>query len=138
MKLYKRLFVDCLFCNVTELLWCSCSWERLLVRKMHHKKANAETLCKIWFVLFFSWLPSSMSNHDGKWVFYHYHIYTHEGMWSKIWDFIRSITKNSDYYYSERYLKIKLDLDDDWPLNKTMKNFIMIIVVRAVFYENNK
>ena len=42
---------------------------------MHQKKANAEKLCKIWFVPFVSWLPSSMSNHDGKWVylwFFHY------------------------------------------------------------------
>ena len=29
---------------------------------MHQKKANAETLCKIWFVPFVPWLPSSMSN----------------------------------------------------------------------------
>ena len=49
--------------------------ERLFVKKMHQKKANAETLCKIWFVPFVPWLPSSMSNHDGKWVFYDYHIY---------------------------------------------------------------
>ena len=34
------------------------------------KKAHGETLCKIWFAPFLPWLPSSMSNHDGKWVFY--------------------------------------------------------------------
>ena len=49
--------------------------ERLFVGKMHQKKANTETLFTIWFVLFVSWLPSSMRNHDGKWVFYDYHIY---------------------------------------------------------------
>ena len=46
-----------------------------LFERMHQKKANAETLCKIWFVSFVPWLPSRMSNHDGKWVFYDYHIY---------------------------------------------------------------
>ena len=49
--------------------------ERLFVGKMHQKKANTETLFTIWFVLFVSWLPSSMRNHDWKWVFYDYHIY---------------------------------------------------------------
>ena len=42
---------------------------------MHQKKTNAETLCKKWFVPFVPWSPSSMSNHDGKWVFYNYHMY---------------------------------------------------------------
>ena len=27
-------------------------WEMLFVEKMHKKKANAETLCEIWFVAF--------------------------------------------------------------------------------------
>ena len=68
-----RLFVDCLYCNVTELLWRkNCivklySRERLFVERMHQKKTNAETLCKIWFAPFVPWLPSSMSIHDGKW-----------------------------------------------------------------------
>ena len=43
--------------------------ERWFVERMHQKKANAETLCKIWFVSFVPWLPNSISNHDGKWVF---------------------------------------------------------------------
>ena len=40
-------------------------WEGLFVEK----KGKAETLCKNEFVPFVPWLPSSMSNHDGKWVF---------------------------------------------------------------------
>ena len=40
--------------------------ERLFVERMHQKTACAEALCKIWFVPFVLWLPSSMSNHDGK------------------------------------------------------------------------
>ena len=49
--------------------------ERLFVERMHQKKTNAETLCKIWFVPFVPWSPSSMCNQDGKWVFYNYHIH---------------------------------------------------------------
>ena len=56
---YKRLFVDCLYCNVTELLWsgnCKIKLyirERLFVEMMHQRKANAKTLCKIWSVCVF-------------------------------------------------------------------------------------
>ena len=35
-------------------------------------------------------------------------------------------------------MKIKLNLDEELPLNKTIEIPSMIIVVRAVFYENNK
>ena len=61
----------------------------------------------------------------------------YEELWSKIKDFIRSITKNIDDY-DEKYMKIKFNLDYELPLNKTIEIHSMIIVVRAVFYENNK
>ena len=35
-------------------------------------------------------------------------------------------------------MKIKLNLDDKLPLNKTIEMPSMIIVVRAIFPENNK
>ena len=35
-------------------------------------------------------------------------------------------------------MKIKFDLDDELPLNKTIEICSMIIVVRAVFHDNNK
>ena len=35
-------------------------------------------------------------------------------------------------------MKIKFISDDNFPLNKTIKNPIMTIVVRPVFHENNK
>ena len=50
---------------------------------------------------------------------------------------IRSITKHSDDY-DEKYKKIETNSDDKIPLNKTIEISIMIIVVRAVFHENNK
>ena len=58
-------------------------------------------------------------------------------MWIKIGDLVRSVTKKS-YYYDEKYIKIKLDSDNKLPLNKTIEIPVMIIVVRAIFYENNK
>ena len=61
----------------------------------------------------------------------------YEELWSKIRDLIRSITKNSDDY-NEKYMKIKINSDDVLPLNKTINVHCMIIVVRAVFHENNK
>ena len=47
------------------------------------------------------------------------------------------MTKNSDNY-DEKYMKIKFNSDDGLPLNKTIETPSMVIVVRAVFHENNK
>ena len=56
---------------------------------------------------------------------------------SVIRDLIRSITKNSGAY-DEKYMKIKFNLDDELPLNKMIEIPSMTIVVRDIFYENNK
>ena len=40
--------------------------------------------------------------------------------------------------YDKKYMKIKFNSDDKLPLNKTIEVPIMIIVVRAIFLENNK
>ena len=58
-------------------------------------------------------------------------------LWIKIKDLIRSVNKKSDDY-DEKYIKIKFDSDDELPLNKTVEISVMIIVVRAIFYESNK
>ena len=58
-------------------------------------------------------------------------------MYSKIRYLIRPITKNV-VDYNEKYMKLKFDSDDDFPLNKTIKIHISTIVVRAIFYENSK
>ena len=55
----------------------------------------------------------------------------------KIRYFIRSVTKNSDDY-DEKYMKIKFNSDGKLPVNKTIEIPSMIIVVRAIFLENNK
>ena len=46
-------------------------------------------------------------------------IKNYEKSWSKIRDLIRSMTKNAGDY-DEKYVKIKFDLDNDLPLNKTI------------------
>ena len=61
----------------------------------------------------------------------------YEELWNKIRDIISSITNNSDNY-DEKYIKIKFNSDDDLPLNKTLEIRNMIIVIRAVFLEDNK
>ena len=58
-------------------------------------------------------------------------------MWIKIRDLFRSITKNVDHY-DEKCVKFKFDSDDELPLNKTVKNPVMVIVVREFFLENHK
>ena len=47
-----------------------------------------------------------------------------------------SVTKKSDDYdYDEKYIKIKLNSDDESPLNKTVEISTITIVLRAFFYE---
>ena len=52
-------------------------------------------------------------------------------MWHTIMDLIRSITNNPDDY-DEKSMKIKFNSDDDLLLNKTLKLYNMVIVVRSV------
>ena len=58
-------------------------------------------------------------------------------MWSKIRDLIRSITNNSENC-DEKYIKIHFNSDDDLSLNKTLKLYNMVIVLRSVFHEDKK
>ena len=56
----------------------------------------------------------------------------------KIRNLIRQITKNSDDYdYDEKYMKIKLNSDDELPLNETVE-ILTITIVRDIFLENKK
>ena len=58
-------------------------------------------------------------------------------LWSKIRDWIRSITKNSDDF-NEKYIKIKFNSDDELSLNKAIKIPSITIVVSTGFHENDK
>ena len=59
----------------------------------------------------------------------------YEEMLSKFSYLIRPVTANSNDY-DKKYMKIKFNLDDEVPLNKTIEIIGMIIVVRAVFHGN--
>ena len=61
----------------------------------------------------------------------------YEKLWIKIRDSIRLVTKKSDDY-DDNQIKIKLDSHDELPPNKTIEIPVMIIVVRIIFYKNNK
>ena len=50
---------------------------------------------------------------------------------------VRSITKDS-VDYDKKYMKIKVNSDDDLPLNKAIESPTVTIVVRTVFHENEK
>ena len=58
-------------------------------------------------------------------------------IWNKIEDLIRSMTNTSGDYH-EKYMKIKLNTDDNIPLNKFLKLHNLTIVVRSVFQEDKK
>ena len=60
-----------------------------------------------------------------------------QGPGSKIRDLLSSMAKNSDDY-DEKYMKIKLDSNNDLPLNTTIGDYNVTIVGRAIFYKNNK
>ena len=61
----------------------------------------------------------------------------YEELLSKRKDKIKTITNKSDDH-DEKFMKIKSNLDDGLPLNKTLELHNMRIVVRAVFHEDNK
>ena len=61
----------------------------------------------------------------------------YEELWNKIKGLIRLITKISNNY-DEKYMKIKSNSDVELPLNKAIEIRSMLIVVRAVFHEDNK
>ena len=46
--------------------------------------------------------------------------------------------KSDDYDYDEKYIKIKLNSDDESPLNKTVEIYTITIVVRDFFRKNKK
>ena len=52
-------------------------------------------------------------------------------------DFIGSVTKNSDDY-DEKFMKIKFNLDDGLPLNKTINIHNATLGFRDVFHVNGK
>ena len=54
----------------------------------------------------------------------------------KIRELIDQIKKSDDY--DEKYMKIEFDSNDKLLLNKMIQIPVMVIVVRGIFYQNNK
>ena len=52
-------------------------------------------------------------------------------------DKIREIS-SGECDYEKDYMKIKFNSDDDLPLNKLLKFYMMTIVIRSVFEEDSK
>ena len=59
-------------------------------------------------------------------------------VWSGIKDQIKKINNGSVGEYAKDYLKIKLDSDDNIPLNKILKFCILTIIIRNIFEKGGK
>ena len=64
------------------------------------------------------------------------------GKYTKLWDeikyHIQTINADKSGEYDKDYMKIKLNLDDDLPLNKILKLNMLTIVVVSAFKEDGK
>ena len=61
--------------------------------------------------------------------------------YNDFWNGIRNRIKkvsNSECDYEKDYMKIKFNYDDDLPLNKPLKFYLMNITIRSVFEEDGK
>ena len=62
--------------------------------------------------------------------------------YADIWDRIRNENKaingGKENDYGKEYMKIKIDSDDDLPLNKLLKFHAMAIIITSVFEEGGK
>ena len=54
-------------------------------------------------------------------------------MWSGIEDCIEKINDSKSGEYGKVYIKIKINSDDDLPLNRQLKFLSISIIVRSVF-----
>ena len=59
-------------------------------------------------------------------------------VWDGIKDKIKAINGGKENEYRKDYKKIKLNFDDDLPLNKPLKFYAMTIIIRSVFEECGK
>ena len=57
-------------------------------------------------------------------------------VWNGVKNEIKTINGGKEHDYEKNYMKIKFNLDDDLPLNKPLKFYSMIIVIRSVFEED--
>ena len=62
----------------------------------------------------------------------------YEEVWSGIRAEIKRINGRKELFDEKDYSRIRVDTDDDLPLNKTIKLSTLTIIVRAVFQEGKK
>ena len=60
------------------------------------------------------------------------------GVWDGIKNKIKAISGDKQNDYGKDYMKIKFNSDDDLPLKKLLKFYLMTINIRCVFSENSK
>ena len=59
-------------------------------------------------------------------------------VWSGIKDQIKKINNGSVGEYAKDYLRIKIDSDDNLPLNKILKFRVLTIIIRNIFEKDDK
>ena len=59
-------------------------------------------------------------------------------LWDEIRYLMKSINGGKSGEYGKDFIKIKLNSDDELPLNKQLKFHAMAIIIRSVFEENDK
>ena len=59
-------------------------------------------------------------------------------VWDGIKNKIKAINGGKENDYKKDYIKIKINSDDDSPLNKPLKLHAMTIIIRSVFEEDSK
>ena len=59
-------------------------------------------------------------------------------VWNGIKDFIKRINKNELGEYDRDYMKIKLNSDDDIPLNKQLNFPTVTVIIRNIFEKDGK
>ena len=62
--------------------------------------------------------------------------------YTDVWEGIKNKTKaingDKENDYGKDYMKIKVNPDDDFPLNKLLKFHLITIIIRCVFSEDGK
>ena len=59
-------------------------------------------------------------------------------IWDGIKNEIKAINRGKENDYGKEYMKIKINSDDDLPLNKLLKFHAMTIIITSVFEEGGK
>ena len=57
---------------------------------------------------------------------------------SEILSEIKTINGEKELFYEKNYARIRVDTDDDIPLNKSLKFPTLTIIIRCVFQEGTK